>query len=162
MSSEYINEYIKSFSLEEGFAAYQSVKELDTAIHDLLSQNYFSIVESPGGPYDAVIEAGENRLVLNVKSLSDKSKLHNAKIAIPLRSFRSIIKDYFLIVESYQEMLQQGHVDKVEAVDMGRRGVHNEGAEMLLKLLENRINMDFETARRIFTIITILHMREGT
>ncbi len=163
MTGEYINEHIKSFALEEGFAAYRRLKELDTAINDLLLNNYFSIVESPCGPYETIIEAGENRLILNIKSLAakSKSKLHNAKISIPLRSFRSIIRDYFLICESYQEMLGRGNVDKVEAVDAGRRAMHNEGAEMLLKLLENRINMDFETARRLFTIIATLHMRQG-
>lgn len=159
--SEYSNEHIKSFSLEESFAAYRSLKEVDSAINDLLQHNYFSIVESPSGPYETVIEAGESRLILNIKSLAPKTKLHHAKISIPLRSFRSIIRDYFLICESYQEMLNKGNVDKVEAVDAGRRSVHNEGAEILLKLLEERINMDFETARRLFTIIAALHMREG-
>ena len=155
--TEYNSEYIKSLSLEAGFAKYLSVKELDTAINDLLAQNYFSLVENPAGPYELEVGLAENRLVFNIKP-NEKSKIKTAKINIPLRAFRSIIKDYFLVCESYQDMLKTGHSEKVEAIDAGRRALHNEGAEILLKLLEERINLDFETARRLFTIITVLHM----
>ncbi len=145
-------------SLEDSLAQYRSVKELDTAVNDLLSYNYFSLVTGPAGPYEVTIGLAENRMILNVRP-GLKDKIKQVKIGVPLRSFRSIIRDYFIVVESYQEMLKTGIINKVEAIDMGRRGVHNEGAEILLHLLENKINMDFETARRLFTIITILHAR---
>lgn len=154
------SEYIKSLLLDEGFAKYRSVKELDTAVNDLLSYNYFSVINEKGqdklgGPYDVVIDMAENRLILNIKL---KGKAKPVRVLVPMRSFRSIIKDYFIVCESYQEMLKKGMLEKVEAIDMGRRSVHNEGAEIFLHLLENKINMDFETARRLFTIITVLHM----
>ena len=155
------SEFIKSLSLDDEFSRHPSVNDIDTAVHDLLSNNYFSVVENASGPYEVLLSLADKRLILNIKSSmksNAKVNLKDAKIMIPLSSFRSIIKDYFIICESYHEMLKTGHNEKVEAVDAGRRSMHNEGAEIMLKLLENRINMDFETARRLFTIITILHM----
>ena len=152
------SEHITSLSLEDSLAQYRSVKEVDAAVNDLLLHNYFSLVTGAAGPYEVTIGLAENRMILNVRP-GMKDKIKQLKIGVPLRSFRSIIRDYFIVCESYQEMLKTGILNKVEAIDMGRRGVHNEGAEILLHLLENKINMDFETARRLFTIITVLHAR---
>ncbi len=153
------SERIKSLSLDSEFAKYRSVKEIDTAINDLLLYNYFSVISSPDGPYDVILGVAEKRIIFDIKPTGTlKSKVKTIKISVPLSSFRSIIKDYFIVCESYQEALKNGVIEKVEAIDMGRRGVHNEGAEVLLHLLENKINLDFETARRIFTIITVLHI----
>jgi uncharacterized protein (UPF0262 family) len=149
------NEYISSLNLDGELLKYRANREIDTAIKDLLSYNYFSALCINAGPYDITLSISENKLIFNIKAPKKKS----AKFVISLRSFRSIIKDYFLVCESYQEALSSGRADRVEAIDMGRRGLHNEGAELILDLCENSINTDFDTARRLFTIIATLHMK---
>ena len=151
------SEHVKQLSFAGEIARFRSVKEVDAAIKDLLEFNYFSIAENACGPYNVVLDIAEKRLVFNITPTASK-KIKSSRVQIPLSSFRSIIKDYFIILESHQDALNQGLIEKVEAIDMGRRGMHNEGAEILLGLLENKINLDFETARRFFTIITALHL----
>ena len=144
-------ECIKSIELDDSIAHHRTNIDLNTSLKDLLAFNYFSLVEKPKSPYKVTIGQEDNRLNFHI------NKKH--KIQIPLRSFRSIIKDYFMILESHQDALKHGMIEKVEAIDMGRRSLHNEGAELIIELLENKINTDFETARRLFTIITILHIK---
>jgi uncharacterized protein (UPF0262 family) len=144
-------ESIKALNLDDSIAHFRSNLDLNTSIKDLLSFNYFSVVEKPKGPYTVVLSLEDNRLNFQI------NKKH--KVQLPLRSFRSLIKDYFLILDSHQDALKHGMLEKIEAIDMGRRSLHNEGAELIIELLENKINTDFETARRLFTIITILHIK---
>jgi uncharacterized protein (UPF0262 family) len=74
-----------------------------------------------------------------------------------LKPYRRLIKDYFLIVRSYDEAMREGKPSRIEAIDMGRRGLHNEGAGLLIERLEDKITMDLDTARRLFTLICVLH-----
>lgn len=129
--------------------------ELSVAIQDLLAENSFAPLEAGPGPYALRMRAEEQRLVLNVTASDDKK----TKIALALQPLKRTIRDYMLICESYYEALTAHAPNKLEAIDMGRRGLHNEGAEALKDLLEGKITVDFCTARRLFTLICVLHMK---
>jgi len=127
--------------------------ERRVAVADLLAANVFSL--DMDGPYRLDLALSENRLVLDISN-ADSFRT----ILIPIKSFKSIIKDYFLICESYFEALKTATTSgKIEAIDMGRRAIHNEGSELLIELLKGKAEVDFETARRLFTLICILHFR---
>jgi uncharacterized protein (UPF0262 family) len=132
--------------------------ELDIAIRDLLSKNYFSIVSEKTtenfGPYKLELKIVDNRLNLYVRT----AKL-DERFIIPVSSFKTLVRDYFILFDSYQDALNNGHYGKLEAIDMGRRGLHNEAAETLIEVLEGKVNMDFDTARRLFTVIMVLHLK---
>ncbi|PIR34241.1 MAG: hypothetical protein COV36_01265 [Alphaproteobacteria bacterium CG11_big_fil_rev_8_21_14_0_20_44_7] len=147
-------EKIKKIAIEKRVHEQFWNVELDIAMQDLQNENYFSVVEKNSGPYDVKIDIVDGRLMLNVSYTNGAEKF-----MIPLKSFRNVIKDYFLVFDSYQEALNNGHHARLEAIDMGRRGLHNEGAEILIHLLEKKINIDLDTARRLFTIIMVLHLK---
>jgi uncharacterized protein (UPF0262 family) len=128
--------------------------ELDIAIRDLLAKNYFSVVAQSSGPYALEMKVVDNRI-----NISAKSGEFCERFTIPVSSFKSLVKDYFILFDSYQDALNMGHHTKLEAIDMGRRGLHNEAAETLIEVLEGKVNMDFDTARRLFTIIMVLHLK---
>jgi uncharacterized protein (UPF0262 family) len=155
-----MDEFIKTLKLAPSLIRLKSSHEANTAINDLLDFNYFSVLGSNGesvrGPYHILLDEADNKLILDIKSHSEKVKL-----PISVRPFKSMVKDYFLLFGSYQDAMRVGHPEKIEALDMGRRSIHNEGAEKFINILENRINIDFETARRFFTIISALMMKEG-
>lgn len=130
--------------------------ERATALFDLLEQNHFVLCEGPEGPYHLVIGLVDNRLVL---SLSHPDSTPITDIVLPTTPFRAIIKDYFLICESYYEAIRSAPPSKIEAIDMGRRGLHNEGAALLRERLADKVVMDEDTARRLFTLICVLHLR---
>lgn len=135
--------------------------ECRTAIADLLDDNRFYPCNGDGqaqfdGPYGLHLSIQDNRLMLHIV---DAAKTAEAELAIPVSPFRSLIKDYFLICESYYKALQAGNNRKVEAIDMGRRGIHNEGSELLADMLSDKAFVDFETARRLFTLVCVLHLR---
>ena len=98
----------------------------------------------------------ENRLIFDVSDHKDKKLI---KFTQSLNSFRSIVKDYFLICDSYYEAIKTLTPSKIEAIDVGRRSLHNEGAEFLQNLLVDKVEMDTGTARRLFTLICVLHIR---
>lgn len=131
-------------------------QERATALSDLLHENYFSPSGLPDGPYDVFLSVRDNRLRFEIGSAQLDS---SAEIILPLAPFRSIIKDYFLVCETYFDVVKTGDPYRIEAVDMGRRGIHNEGSELLKSLLEGKITMDFDTARRLFTLICVLHIK---
>lgn len=131
--------------------------ERAVAIFDLLEENDFSLVEHPEtGPYHLHLLIEDNRLVLDVR---DPREQAIDKVVIPVTPFRSIIKDYFLICESYYNAIKRATPAQIEAIDMGRRGLHNEGSEMLRERLADKVDMDLQTARRLFTLICVLHIR---
>lgn len=133
----------------------ESLHERNTAINDLLQENQFAPTGLEAGPYDVTLRVAERRLTFDITS----AELENAHaIALSLKPLRGIIRDYFMICESYFEALKT-RPDKIEAIDMGRRGIHNEGAEMLQGLLEGKIVVDFNTSRRLFTLICVLHLK---
>ena len=129
-------------------------QERQIAIFDLLEENYFFPEGAQTGPYDLRMGLLENRLVLDVRG-PDYEKRH----ILSLSPFRMLIKDYFLICESYYQAIRNSTPQQIEALDMGRRGLHNEGSQTLMDRLAGKIDIDFDTARRLFTLVCVLHWR---
>jgi uncharacterized protein (UPF0262 family) len=130
--------------------------ERAVAIYDLIEENSFALVEGPEGPYDLSLGIEDNRLVLDIGNERTEPL---AKHILSLTPFRRIVKDYFTICESYYEAIKRSSPSQIEAIDMGRRGLHNEGAELLRDRLAGKIELDANTARRLFTLICVLHIR---
>lgn len=130
--------------------------ERRVAIFDLLEDNSFEPVGSPHGPYRLYLLIIENRLVFDVHR-EDDSPL--GKIILALSPFRRIVKDYFTVCDSYFDAIKHAPPSQIEAIDMGRRGLHNDGAELLRERLAGKIEIDTNTARRLFTLICVLHIR---
>ena len=130
--------------------------ERRVAIYDLLEANSFQPVGEFQGPYHVLMGMEENRLALDINDLSDTPL---TRILLPLTPFRRIIRDYFTICESYFQAIKTASPSKIEAIDMGRRGLHNDGSDLLRARLDGKITVDNETARRLFTLICILQIR---
>lgn len=130
--------------------------ERKVAIFDLLEENQFALKNSAAGPYDLVLRLEENRLVLDLR---DTAEVPVEEIRVQLTPFRKIIKDYFLVCESYFDAIKKASPSRIEAIDMGRRGLHNEGSELLRERLADRVEMDSNTSRRLFTLMCVLHIR---
>jgi uncharacterized protein (UPF0262 family) len=131
-------------------------QERDIAIYDILEANRFKPEGSHGGPYKLVLSVEDNRLVFDIQ-LEDDS--HHGKVMLSLTPLRRVIKDYFLICESYYKAIRTAPPSQIEALDMGRRGLHNEGSDLLIERLKGKIAVDHDTARRLFTLICVLHMK---
>lgn len=130
-------------------------QERKVAIFDLLEDNEFAVVgnEAPG-PFHLLLAIREKRLVFEVGTEQDEGV---AEFHLSLGPFRQVVKDYFQICESYFEAVKRLPPSQIEAIDMARRGIHNEGARVLEERLENKISLDYDTARRLFTLICVLH-----
>jgi uncharacterized protein (UPF0262 family) len=126
------------------------------AMYDLMEENYFAPVGDFIGPYHVRLRLDDTRLVFHVCQTDDTEL---AEIVLPLKPFQSIVKDYFLICESYFNAIKKSNPAQIEAIDMGRRGLHNEGSELLRERLMGKVDVDFDTARRLFTLICVLHIR---
>ena len=151
--------HIASLDLDEQTVVRRSADvehEREVAIFDLLEQNYFHPVGSADGPYHLNLGIQENRLAFDIQL---ESREPHAKILLSLTPFRRIVKDYFLICESYYDAIKKASPQQIEAIDMGRRGLHNEGSEILKDRLDGKIDLDFDTARRLFTLICVLHIK---
>jgi uncharacterized protein (UPF0262 family) len=134
----------------------QIEQEREIAIYDLLEANRFKPAGSAGGPYRLVLGIEENRLVFDIH-LDDDST--HGKVMLSLTPLRRVIKDYFLICDSYFRAIRTAPPSQIEALDMARRGSHNEGSELLQERLKGKIEVDFDTARRLFTLICVLHLK---
>lgn len=130
--------------------------ERATAIADLLEENSFAPASGQCGPFDLHLAIAENRLSLAIRSLADGSC---ETVVLPLAPFRRIVKDYFIVCESYYEAVRSARLGQVEAIDMGRRGLHDEGSALLRERLADKVAIDHATARRLFTLICVLHLR---
>ena len=130
--------------------------ERAVALFDLLEENDFCLTGSEPGPYKLHLGIFEQRLVFGVHSADDR-KLRD--IVLSLTPFRKVVKDYFLVCESYYAAIKKLSPSQIEALDMGRRGLHNEGSELLRERLEGKIEIDLDTARRLFTLICALHIK---
>jgi uncharacterized protein (UPF0262 family) len=130
--------------------------ERAVAIYDLLEDNVFRPVGDYGGPYNLHLSISENRLLLEIRSEAASTL---GTVALPLLPFRRVIRDYFAVCETYYEAIKTASPAKIEAIDMGRRGLHNEGSELLQERLDGKIEIDFDTARRLFTLICVLHIK---
>jgi uncharacterized protein (UPF0262 family) len=150
---------IVDISLDERSVARRSPEvehERTVALADLLDENDFALVGGAPGPYRLRIGVFEQRLVFGVHDLQG---LKLRDIVLSLTPFRKIVKDYFLICESYYAAIKKLGTAQIEALDMGRRGLHNEGSEVLRERLEGKIEVDLDTARRLFTLICALHIK---
>ena len=126
------------------------------ALFDLMEENHFVLVGGVAGPYRLHIGVFEQRLVFGVHDAHDR-KLRD--IILSLTPFRKVVKDYFLVCESYYAAIKKLGPSQIEALDMGRRGLHNEGSELLRERLAGKVDIDLDTARRLFTLICALHIK---
>jgi uncharacterized protein (UPF0262 family) len=130
--------------------------ERAVAIYDLIEQNTFAPVGHDGGPYALHLSITENRLAFDVRLAEGTPVVAHLLSLTPLRR---IVKDYFLICDSYYKAIRTATPSQIEAIDMGRRGLHNEGSELLMERLGGKIELDFDTARRLFTLVCVLHWK---
>jgi uncharacterized protein (UPF0262 family) len=130
--------------------------ERAVAIFDLIEENHFAPIGDHGGPYGLHLGIEENRLVLDIRTDGDEPL---GKVILALSPFRRVVKDYFTVCESYYNAIKTASPSQIEAIDMGRRGLHDEGAVLLRERLAGKIDLDSNTARRLFTLICVLHIR---
>jgi uncharacterized protein (UPF0262 family) len=130
--------------------------EREVAIYDLLEMNHFAPVGHDGGPYALHLSVNGNRLVFDIRLEDGTPVMAHLFSLSPLRR---IVKDYYMICDSYYAAIRTATPDKIEAIDMGRRGIHNEGSEILMERLKYKVTLDMDTARRLFTLICVLHWK---
>ena len=126
------------------------------AIYDLVEKNLFAPEGAAAGPYTLHIGITGNRLMFDIR-LEDGTPV--VAHLLSLTPFRRIVKDYFMICDSYYQAIRTATPDKIEAIDMGRRGIHDDGSHTLMERLKGKVRIDFETARRLFTLISVLHWK---
>ena len=146
-------------SLDEGSIGHSSKDvehERAVAIYDLIEQNSFAPVGHDGGPYALHLSLSDNRLVFDIKLANGKPVMAHH---LSLTRFRRIVKDYYMICDSYYAAIRTATPDRIEAIDMGRRGLHDEGSLILQDSIKRKVAIDFDTARRLFTLICVLHWK---
>jgi uncharacterized protein (UPF0262 family) len=126
------------------------------AIYDLLEENVFRPVEHDGGPFALHLRIDGNRLVFDVR-LADGAPV--IAHLLSLAPFSRIVKDYFTVCDSYYAAIRGATPDRIEALDMARRSLHDEGSHILMERLKRKVELDFDTARRLFTLVTVLHWK---
>ena len=135
-------------------------QERRVAIFDLIEDNVFKPLRDFGdgyaGPYHLKISVHVGRLILDIRRCDDSVF---ETLVLGLGRFRRIVKDYFAICDSYYQAIRMASAAEIETIDMARRGVHNEAAELLMERLEGKVEVDFATARRLFTLICVLHIK---
>jgi uncharacterized protein (UPF0262 family) len=141
-------------SIERGNADQEHERAI--AIYDLVEENCFGLPGHVGGPYELVIALHDSKLALEVHEHKGPRLV---TYILSLTPFRRILKDYFMICESYYAAIRTATPTQIEAIDMGRRGLHDEGAQLLAERLKGKIDCDLDTARRIFTLVTALHWK---
>ena len=130
-------------------------RDVEQAIADLGRENNFDPA-GLDGPFTLHLSAQSGRLVFDIRDVDDKPL---RLVGLALGPFRRLIKDYMLLVESHALAVQEGREQRLEAIDMGRRGLHNEGAAQMMDRLQGKISIDLETARRLFTLVCVLQQR---
>lgn len=135
-------------------------QERRIAIFDLLEGNHFKPLRDLGtgyaGPFKLHLSVEEGRLVF---AIAQEDGTPHETIILGLGRFRRPIREYFAICDSYFQAIRNATADQIETVDMARRGIHNEAAEMLIERLDGKVEVDFDTARRLFTLICVLHIK---
>lgn len=153
------DQHLVNITLDEKTVLRRSAEvehERQVAIYDLLEENAFAPVGGHAGPYSLHLRIEENRLVFDIRN---EAEAPLETVQLPLLPFRRIVRDYFSVCESYYQAIKTASPAKIEAIDMGRRGLHNEGSELLQERLDGKVEIDFDTARRLFTLICVLHIR---
>ncbi|MDO9224273.1 MAG: UPF0262 family protein [Caulobacter sp.] len=157
MTDDRASHRLQSIEIDEeslGAASRDQEQERQIAIFDLIEANYFQPEGAAGGPYDLKIALAENRLALHITG-PGLDQIH----LLSLSPFRGVIRDYFMICESYYQAIRNATPAQIEALDMGRRGLHNEGSSLLQARLAGKVKTDLDTARRLFTLVCALHWR---
>jgi uncharacterized protein (UPF0262 family) len=150
---------IIDISLDERLVKWRNAQvehERKVAIYDLLEENRFEPAGCAAGPYRLHLAIEDNRLIFHIRDEAEKPL---ARVPLPMLPFRRIIRDYFQICESYYDAIKRSSPSRIEAIDMGRRALHNEGSQLLQERLEGKIRIDHDTARRLFTLVCVLHIR---
>lgn len=130
--------------------------EREVAIFDILDGNVFAIEGRQDGPYKLVLSLADDKLVFKVGAGDEEEAFVHG---LSLAPFKRIIRDYFLVCDSYYEAIRSAPPAKIQAIDQNRRGLHDEGSRLLMERLGGKITVDFDTARRLFTLIAALHWR---
>jgi uncharacterized protein (UPF0262 family) len=130
--------------------------EREVAIYDLLEPNSFAPIDDDNGPYVLHLKVDGARLVFDIRRENGKPVVAHLLSLSPLRR---IVKDYYTICDSYYQAIRTATPDKIEAIDMGRRAVHNDGSRVLMERLKSKVALDHDTARRLFTLVCVLHWR---
>ncbi len=151
---------LTEISLDEssiGSHAQEVDHERQVAIFDLLEENCFELVGGPAGPYKLKLSMREQRLCFAVSAGDAPDPC--ATFLLSLNPFRRIVKDYFMVCENYFEAIKSAPPSRIEALDMGRRALHDEGSKLLLERLDGKVRMDTPTSRRLFTLLCALHWK---
>ena len=150
---------LSAITLDEASVVYRSraiEQEREVAIYDLLDANVFKPEGSSGGPYHLHLGLEDNRLVLDVKKEDGSEPV---RLFLSLAPLRKTVKDYFLVCDSYYKAIRTAPPHQIESLDMARRTLHDEGAKEVQARLAGKVETDFGTARRLFTLICVLQMR---
>lgn len=151
--------HLSDIRFDPGFSIPPWIKnEAQNAIQDLKASSIFEPRGDEGGPYILTLFIQEGRLVFEMQDQAKKQALPG--LVLSLKPYKRIIKDYFMMIESYNDAQKSGIHSKLEAIDMGRRGIHDEAGRLLQERLADKIKMDHETARRLFTLLCVLHAKE--
>jgi uncharacterized protein (UPF0262 family) len=130
--------------------------ERRVAIYDLIEENQFRPSGDDGGPYTLQLGISGNRLVFDIRTTDGTPVVAHMLSLMP---FRRIVKDYFTVCDSYYTAIRTATPDRIEALDMARRALHDEGSTLVLERLKRKVELDFDTARRLFTLISVLHWK---
>ncbi|MGA8820998.1 MAG: UPF0262 family protein [Xanthobacteraceae bacterium] len=130
--------------------------ERAVAIYDLIAENVFRPAGDEGGPYALQLGISGNRLVFDIRRADGTPLIAHM---LSLAPFRRIVKDYFTVCDSYYAAIRTATPDRIEALDMGRRALHDEASHIVMERLKRKVDIDFDTARRLFTLITVLHWK---
>jgi uncharacterized protein (UPF0262 family) len=131
--------------------------EREVAIYDILEANHFAVDGRDDGPYAAVLGIVEDRLVLTVAPETQPDQSHTFMLS--LSPLKRIIRDYFIVCDTYYQAIKTAPPSRIQAIDMGRRGLHDEGSRVLVERLQGKVTVDHDTARRLFTLICALHWK---
>lgn len=164
MTSEAENEALSRdrlvhIALDEGSIAGANpniAHEREVAIYDILDGNTFALANRDDGPYALTIGMVDDKLALAVSKENGEALVTHY---LSLTPFKRIMKDYFLVLDSYYQAVRSAPPSKIQAIDMGRRGLHDEGSRVLIDRLAGKVTVDFDTARRLFTLISALHWK---
>ena len=130
--------------------------ERAVAVHDLLQENRFSVPDHMPGPYRLKLSILNRRLLFHI---ANEQQQPLVIIGLALSPFRRVVRDYFRICESYYDAIRHAPIHRIEPIDMARRAIHDEGAALLMQRLQGKIRLDHATARRLFTLLAVLHWR---
>jgi uncharacterized protein (UPF0262 family) len=130
--------------------------ERAVAIYDLITDNTFKPLGHGGGPYALQLGVSGSRLVFDIRAADGTPVIAHM---LSLAPFRRIVKDYFTVCDSYYAAIRTSTPDRIEALDMGRRALHDEGSRIVMERLKRKVEVDFDTARRLFTLLTVLYWK---